>query len=81
MFLVRNQHESFFASALVDGTYRFDPGCMSACDRRAVEVVSFFSGVWEETFAYEWNTPGQILVIDNRRTLHARPEIGEDDLG
>jgi Taurine catabolism dioxygenase TauD, TfdA family len=81
MFLVHNGHDSFYAPALSGRQYRFDPGCMTACDARAREVEQYFVDQIKNAATYEWQDAGQILVIDNYRTLHARSAVAEDDLG
>lgn len=80
MFLVHNGHDSFYAPALSGQQYRFDPGCMSACDARAHEVEQYFANQITQAATYEWHGGGQVLVIDNHRILHARSAVAEDDL-
>lgn len=80
MFLVHNRHDSFYAPALFGNQYRFDPGCMTACDARAREVEQYFANQITQAAAYEWQYAGQVLIIDNHRTLHARSAVAEDDL-
>ena len=80
MFLVGGGPSAFFAPASDGGgCVRFDPGCMSPCDSRARAAATFLSDT-TEAVAYEWTEPGQVLVIDNSRTLHARGAVGSDDL-
>jgi Taurine catabolism dioxygenase TauD, TfdA family len=86
MFLVRNGRESFYAPALsgswaLSGArYRYDPGCMTPCDARAREVQEYFEQQLSRAVANEWQTAGQVLVIDNRRVLHARSGVADGDL-
>lgn len=81
MFLVRNGRESFYAPALSrDVRYRYDPGCMTPCDARAREVGQYFDEQLGNATAHEWLAAGQLLIIDNRRTLHARSAVADGDL-
>jgi hypothetical protein len=79
MFLVRNGRDSFFAPALSKRRYRFDPGCMSPCDARAQEVAGYFAEALQDAATHEWSVSGQLLVLDNRRTLHARSAVADGD--
>lgn len=80
MFLVRNGRDSFYAPALSGSGYRYDPGCMTPCDARALEVQKYFEQQLSRAWAHEWSAVGQILVVDNRRTLHARAAVADGDL-
>jgi hypothetical protein len=80
MFLVRNGRDSFYAPALSGSYYRYDPGCMTPCDARAQEVQEYFDQQLSHASAHEWPAAGQVLVVDNRRALHARPAVAEGDL-
>jgi len=80
MFLVRNGRDSFYAPAFSRSRYRYDPGCMSPCDARARQVEEHFTNQLARAIPHEWSRGGQVLVIDNRRTLHARRAVAEDDL-
>lgn len=79
MFLVNNGPDSFYAPARSGARYRFDPGCMTACDARAREVEDYFTGQLAQAATYEWTASGQVLVIDNRQALHARSAVVEGD--
>jgi alpha-ketoglutarate-dependent taurine dioxygenase len=81
MFLVRNGRDSFYAPALSqqDLRYRYDPGCMTPCDARAREVARYFDEQLGNATAHEWAEAGQLLVIYNRDTLHARSAVAEGD--
>jgi alpha-ketoglutarate-dependent taurine dioxygenase len=81
MFLVHSGRDSFYSPALSASGYRYDPGCMTACDTRAREVTQYFEGQLSHASTYEWMGWDQVLVIDNRRVLHARSAVGEDDIG
>lgn len=79
VFLVNNGGESFFAPAAFSGGVRFDPGCMVACDQRSRRLASFFEEVVVEAHSHYWKTPRQVLFINNRKTLHARAAIADQD--
>jgi hypothetical protein len=80
MFLVRNGRDSFYAPALSGSGYRYDPGCMTPCDARAREVQEYFEQELSRAYVHEWQTAGQVLVINNRRALHARSAVADGDL-
>ena len=80
MFLVHNGRDSFFAPAFCDGRYRYDPGCMTACDARARQVEEYFMSQLAEAVSCEWTSSGQVLVVDNRQALHARAAVAEGDM-
>jgi Taurine catabolism dioxygenase TauD, TfdA family len=72
VFLVSNGKDSFFSTARQGSRFRYDPGCMTPCDERARKAVSYFENAIKSAEEHHWATPGQVLVIDNRRALHAR---------
>jgi alpha-ketoglutarate-dependent taurine dioxygenase len=80
MFLVRNGRDSFYTPALSGSGYRYDPECMTPCDARAREVQEYFEQQLSRASAHEWSAAGQVLVVDNRRALHARSAVAEGDL-
>ncbi len=80
MFLVRGGRDSFYAPVLSGSGYRHDPGCMMPCDARAREVQEYFEQQLSRALAHVWSAAGQILVVDNRRALHARSAVTEGDL-
>ena len=57
MFLVVSGRDSFYAPALLRGRYRYDPGCMVACDVRAREVEDYFRSQLPIAKTYEWTAP------------------------
>ncbi|WP_082993278.1 TauD/TfdA family dioxygenase [Mycobacterium sp. 1245111.1] len=62
--------------------FRFDPGCMTPIDQRARSAVEFFTDHRATAVVeHHWDTPGQLLLIDNRRVLHARANVSEGDEG
>jgi hypothetical protein len=77
VFLVQNGKDSFYSTAYSDGTYRYDPGCMEPCDARARKAARFF-GDADPVVEHAWDRPGMILVIDNRRALHARASATDE---
>ncbi|WP_158104206.1 TauD/TfdA family dioxygenase [Amycolatopsis pretoriensis] len=72
VFLISSGSDSFFTTAYDQGRLRYDPGCMLPCDARAHQTVRFFEEAATSVTGYRWNEPGQVLLIDNRRVLHAR---------
>jgi alpha-ketoglutarate-dependent taurine dioxygenase len=80
MFLVHSGRDSFYSPALTGSGYRYDPGCMTACDTRARQVAQYFERQLSHASTHEWMGWDQVLVIDNRRVLHARAAVGEDDM-
>jgi hypothetical protein len=81
MFLVHGGRDSFYAPVLVGGRYRYDPGCMTACDARARLAEEYLAGQLADATAFEWSSAGQVLVIDDRRVLHARAAVAGSDAG
>lgn len=53
---------------------------MTACDARAREVEQYFTNQLADAATHEWSDADQVLVVDNRRTLHARSAVTKDDL-
>ncbi|WP_079177304.1 TauD/TfdA family dioxygenase [Streptomyces sp. MUSC 14] len=78
VFLVNSGNDSFFTTALAAGRMRYDPGCMMPCDARARQVAHFFIEAEGSVVEHEWSQPGQLLVIDNRKALHARASAVHD---
>jgi hypothetical protein len=81
MFLVHSGRDSFYAPVFSGERYRYDPGCMTACDDRARQVEDYLEGQLAQAAAVEWAEGGQVLVVDNRRVLHARAAVAEGDAG
>jgi hypothetical protein len=79
VFLVSSGTETFFATARANGRIRYDPGCMTPCDLRARQVVEFVHAANAQAVEHHWTEPGQLLLIDNRQTLHARAAVAEGD--
>jgi Taurine catabolism dioxygenase TauD, TfdA family len=80
MFLVRGGRDSFYAPALSRSGYRYDAGCMTPCDARAREVQEYFEQELSRASTHEWSAAGQVLVVNNRRALHARSALADGDL-
>jgi len=80
MFLIRNGRDSFYSPAFSGTRYRYDPGCMTACDARARAVAQYFEQQLIYTSVHEWMSAGQVLLVDNRRALHARSVVAEGDM-
>jgi hypothetical protein len=81
MFLVHCGRDSFYTPVLADVRYRYDPGCMTACDARARLVEEYFAGQLAAATAFQWSGTDQLLVIDNRRVLHGRAAVADADAG
>lgn len=81
IFLVRSGRDSFYAPVYRRGSLRYDPGCMSASDQRARAATEFFSQALSTAVEHEWDCPNQLLLVDNRATLHARSAVKDDAAG
>jgi hypothetical protein len=73
VFIISDGQRSFLATAFDGKRLRFDPGCMSPCDQRARETVAFFADALNGAEQHIWSDSDSVLLIDNRRALHARP--------
>lgn len=72
-FRVGRGREAFYANAVDDvGRWRYDPGCMTPMDDDARRASLDFDELRTRAVRHEWAQPGTVLVIANRRTLHAR---------
>ncbi|WP_216216886.1 TauD/TfdA family dioxygenase [Amycolatopsis aidingensis] len=78
VFLIGRGNDSFFTTAYAQGRLRYDPGCMLPSDARAHQTVQFFEDAASAATEYQWNEPGQVLFIDNRRVLHARASAAHE---
>jgi len=80
IFVVRSGTTRFLAPSFDYGSgYRYDPGCMTPADQRAHEASRYFTSLAGQAYRHEWTEPNQVLVIDNRRTLHARAAVSARD--
>lgn len=75
VFLVRNGRASFYAPITHDGSpfIRLDPGCMCPANRAARRFNSVYQSIVEgvsSTMVY-WE-PGDLVLLDNWRLVHAR---------
>ncbi|MBF0180036.1 MAG: TauD/TfdA family dioxygenase [Magnetococcales bacterium] len=81
VFLVRNGRNSFYSSIFISGRdfVRYDPGCMEPQCQDAIRALAFFSR--ERVMPYvekiDWQ-PGESLIIDNWRVLHARDAVNQN---
>jgi len=80
VFTVSTGQTRFFSVIFEAGRLRFDPGCMTPCDQRAREAVAFFDSAWAGAERHQWRTGTEVLVINNRRALHARESVGPLEL-
>jgi Taurine catabolism dioxygenase TauD, TfdA family len=78
VFLVANGKDSFFSTAYSNLRFRYDSGCMVPCDARARETVRYFDAAIESVIEHSWDEPGKLLVVDNRKALHARASAIDD---
>jgi hypothetical protein len=78
VFHVRNGRGSFYASIVgLDPRFiRYDPGCMHPVSPEALEALALFSNerVAPQSISFHWQ-PGDLLIIDNWRMLHARGHL------
>lgn len=81
MFLIDNGRDSFYAPALDLHGFRYDPGCMRACDQRAAAAAQYLADQLQHAERHSWATPGTVLLLDNRSVLHARAAVADDDQG
>lgn len=72
VFLVQSGRDSFYTTARMDRGVRFDPGCMTPCDQRARELSDYFVHLSDGAEEHQWTAANQVLVVDNRRTVHGR---------
>ncbi|MBG6101172.1 hypothetical protein IW249_001586 [Micromonospora vinacea] len=61
------------------GGWRYDPGCMAACDERARLTVDFLREALNDAYRHEWSGDQQLLLIDNRVALHGRAAVEKGD--
>lgn len=63
-----------FYSGAVDSTgrWRYDPGCMTPMDDDARDAAAELAALADSAVAHHWTEPNRVLVIANRRVLHAR---------
>lgn len=78
VFLVQNGKDSFFSTCYSDSRLRYDPGCMIPCDARAKKTIRYFETAIASAHEHSWDEPGKVLLIDNRKALHARASATDD---
>lgn len=81
LFAVSSGKTSFLAPAWTrSGRLRYDPGCMTPVDDRAVRVAGYFDSTptADSATAFHWNKPGVVLAVDNRNVLHARADASAE---
>jgi hypothetical protein len=78
LFTVNTGRTQFLTPAYSGRRLRFDPGCMSPADSRARRVAAHFEVALASATPFEWDEPDKVLVIDNRRVLHARADAESD---
>jgi len=72
VFLVGRGNSAFLATARTRKGLRYDSGCMTSLDGRARTVRDYVARIESHATEHRWAEPGQILVIDNRATIHGR---------
>lgn len=79
VFRVGSGRSAFYATAVDEsGRYRYDPGCMTPADEFAQLAAAEFERAINLTERHEWDRDDDVLVIANRRALHARGAIVDD---
>jgi hypothetical protein len=75
IFMVGVGHRAFYSPAVRNGRLRYDVGCMRPLDSQARRVVDAVTGAAPTAVRFSWSKPGDILVVDNRTTLHGRGSV------
>lgn len=78
--MVRSGRDTFLSAARSAEGFRYDPCCMTPCDQRAREAVLYFESQASQAHRHEWTEPDQVLVINNKRALHARTAVSAADV-
>lgn len=78
VFMTRSGADRWLSTALGPRGYRLDPGCMSPLDSIAKRVLQQAHGARSAAMRFAWSRPGLTLLINNRRTLHARNAVHTD---
>lgn len=79
VFAVHGNDGRFLAHAFADSRLRFDPVCMSPSDRLAKATVTFFEQARASAHLHRWDAGNTLLFIDNRRALHGREAVVQED--
>lgn len=76
VFKVGGGSRAFYASAVgQSGEWRYDPGCMIPVNPQAHEAARHVATLRARAIEYHWREPNTVLVIANRRVLHARAAV------
>jgi len=78
LFTVRTGSTAFLAPAMEHGRLRYDPVCMTPADPRSMRTAALIESLAETATPFHWNEPGRVLVINNRRFLHARHDASDE---
>lgn len=78
VFITRSGADRWLSTALGPRGYRLDPGCMSPLDSIAKRVLQQAQRARSAAVRFAWSRPGLTLLINNRRTLHARNAVHTD---
>lgn len=80
IFKVNNGARTFYRAAHGDLGWQFDPGCMTPANPAARQFIDILADLRCQTKWIEWDSPSKLLVINNRRALHARSAVVPGDL-
>lgn len=73
VFKVSDGRTAFYATAAdAENRWRYDPGCMTPADDQARIAAQELEGLAALACRHEWSETNMVLVIANRRVLHAR---------
>lgn len=73
VFKVSDGRGAFYATAVdAENRWRYDPGCMTPADDQARIAAQELERLETRAFRHEWSGTNMVLVIANRRVLHAR---------
>ncbi len=78
VFTVQGPKGKFLASAY-ERAFRFDPVVMRPSDQHARSTIDYFAAARITAHQHSWAEPDTLLFINNKRCLHARNAIHEDD--
>jgi len=81
VFRVRNGGRTFFRAAFGDYGFRYDPGCMFPVNADAHEFCELIAHVSESASEVHWTAGDQLLIVNNRLSLHGRSVVGSGDKG
>lgn len=79
VFTVQGNEGAFLAHAFANERLRFDPVCMSPADHLAKEAKVFLESGRSEAHTHNWSQGGTLLFIDNKKALHAREAVVDDE--